>query len=247
MALSFKLAFRYTLHFYRICLKLYRPKSSNRILLNSCRLLADPYSMKITDQGLEHILSLGLIQETNVKGLYKIYSWQGIDYYAGPCQLEREVPREAVFIALEKRQSKKLIQKKLEQNEEIFDLTPLKNFYSSLCYLELDPKTQNLKAKQVEGQNEILMNLECSLDQASPFKIVKDTFKPFHGKYSPVHDFDLSLDSCGQEKEKLWITAYPVTENYEFKGVLAGFSYSEFEGDDIFENFEKVINLDSAA
>ena len=60
--------------------------------------------MKITDKGLERILSLGLMKPTSSAGVYFLYSWKSVNYYCGLAEHEQNLKEPGIYIRLTEQQ-----------------------------------------------------------------------------------------------------------------------------------------------
>ena len=203
--------------------------------------------MKITDKGLEYILSLGSKKQTSTPGVYFLYEWEGVSYLATPN--DKIAPpsdyEHPVMIVLSKEQYYLLDGEKEESSiNTVNAFHQVADYYEKFVIVSYDQDSQSFSYSKSLSSNELLLkNFVSKVDQPSPLKIMYDTKKPFHGRYSPISNFDDSLHPCDISNENLWITAYPIfTDDNKIKGAFIGFSNhnSDIETDVLtdFERFE---------
>lgn len=190
--------------------------------------------MNITDKGLEYILSLGSKKPTSTPGVYFLYEWEGVSYLATPNDKiappsDFECP---VMITLTKDQYYLLDGDKVESSiNTVNAFNQISDYYEKFLVVRYNQSNQSFSYEKNLNSNELLLkNFVSKVDSPSPLKIMFDTKKPFHGRYSPISGFDNSLNSCDISNENLWITAYPILDdNQEVKGAFLGFSNLEKE------------------
>jgi hypothetical protein len=221
--------------------------------------------MKISDEGLKEIISLGQVKKTSTPGLYFLYEWDGVSYIAVPnmnVNISNEF-KDHVKVLLNPEQFQIIdtaiqptvgveraeTDSKAEPQESplILSNSPFstKNFESTTSYYEttlllaLTPDKKSFVFKESYGTNPLVKNFKCTLDKASPLKIVFDTKKPFHGPYSPIENFNECLEIINVNHKNLWITAYPLFENNEIKGAVLSFSHNTELSTSVLESFEE--------
>lgn len=210
--------------------------------------------MKISNKGLDYFVSNGLIENTAEPRVYKLYSWEGLTYYAGP-KVETEdfdfINDKSIYIELSKEQLQTIKPDKEKNSQQDLEtpqkLQGLKKYFNTVVYMSYDESENKAESLEVYGKNPELKNLSLILDYPSPLQIVKKTLKPFHGVYQSQARFDTLLDLCSQDKEKLWITAFPVLSDSKLKGFLIGFSNSTEFGLDVFDVFKEEAHVYSRA
>ena len=229
--------------------------------------------MKISDEGLKEILSLGQVKKTSTLGLYFLYEWDGVSYIAVPnmnVTISSEF-KDNVKVLLSPEQFQIIenaiqptvgVESKAEtqtyESPLILSNSPFatKSFESTTSYFEttlllsLTPDKKSFVFKESYGTNPLTKNFKCFLNKPSPLKVVFDTKKPFHGLYSPIANFNECLEIINVDYKNLWITAYPLFENNEIKGAVMSFSHNTELPTSILESFEeskvqylKVLNL----
>lgn len=193
--------------------------------------------MQITSNGLNEILSLGFFKpSTKYPGLFYLYSWKGLHYFGGAL-LTCSLKENEVFIQLTPKQMASL-PKKHQSKEGNFNFGQIPDFFSESLFLVKE--NNSFQTKFHKGENKSLKTLIIPLEHASPFKIVYDTKKPFHGFYSPYEPFAQILKNLNFDLDQLWITAYPILDkSNEIYGVLAGITSKQNYGSDILELFKK--------
>ncbi len=218
--------------------------------------------MKISDEGLKEILSLGQVKKTSTLGLYFLYEWDGVSYIAVPnmnVTISSEF-KDNVKVLLSPEQFQIIenaiqptvgVESKAEtqtyESPLILSNSPFatKNFESTTSYFEttlllsLTPDKKSFVFKESYGTNPLTKNFKCSLSKPSPLKVVFDTKKPFHGLYSPIENFNECLEIINVDYKNLWITAYPLFENNEIKGAVMSFSHNTELPTSILESFEE--------
>lgn len=202
--------------------------------------------MRITDKGLEYILSLGSKKETSTPGVYFLYEWDGVSYLA--CPNDKIAPpsdyENPVMILLSKEQYFLLEGEKEESSINSMNrFNQVADYYEQFLILSYDKDTKSFSfSKNLSNEDPLLKNFKCKVDEPSPLKIMFDTKKPFHGRYSPINNFDNSLNSCDISNENLWVTAFPILdEQKEIKGALLGLSNLDSEIEtEVLSDFEKV-------
>jgi hypothetical protein len=78
------------------------------------------------------------------------------------------------------------------------------------------------------------------LEKPSPFKIVQETLKPFHGTYSKLSPLSEKLTENGFDVNNLWMTLHPVLKEKKLKGVLAGFSENKKHSENALYSFKNL-------
>jgi hypothetical protein len=193
--------------------------------------------MKITDKGLERILSLGLMKSTESSGVYFLYSWKSVDYYCGLPSAKNHFSFSGVFVSLTEDQFDSL---PIKENKSSNDpkLKQLCEYFQTVAFLKFDAKTESLRVKDYSGHNTKASFLEINMSDASPFTIAKETAKEFHGFVNPSPKCRDSLEKAYFKTDKLWITAVPIFKANVFVGVLAGFSQDKEYGLDVLKFFK---------
>ena len=203
--------------------------------------------MKISDKGLQEILSLGLKKQTSITGIYFLYEWNEVKYLAVPnidVSLPKEYPN-AVKIILTKDQYKfleglnALPEKTKTSVLDSEDFDSINGYFENLILLQFDPNKKTFAHKEHYGSNTLLKNFKCNLDKPSPLKILYDTKKPFHGKYHPIADFDKSLNLVQIDTNNLWISAYPLITDNHLVGAIIAFSNKSTLTTDILDDFKE--------
>ncbi|MGH1468728.1 MAG: hypothetical protein ACRBBP_07600 [Bdellovibrionales bacterium] len=199
--------------------------------------------MKITDAGFKHILSLGAFKESSQVGVYILYSWEGITYYCGLKASESTFKQEGPFIELSLDQLNSIPSKKTTSEDSIGDsqLEVILKYYESALFLEFSKEEALFKAKASEGLLVNLRHLAISSEKPSPFRIVEQTRKPFHGYYSPLGPLKDLLSDLGVNTQNLWMTAVPVIKEKGFKGILIGLSHNKDYGLDSLDIVNKCV------
>lgn len=201
--------------------------------------------MRITDKGLEYILSLGCKKETSTSGVYFLYEWENVSYLA--CPNEKVAPPSdyecPVMIVLSKEQYYLLEGEKEESSiSTVNTFNQVSDYYEKFVIIKFDQEKQSYSfVKNLGNEDLLLKNFMSKVDAPSPLKIMHDTKKPFHGRYSPISHFDNSLNSCDISNKNLWITAYPIlSEKREVTGAFLGFSNLETDIEtEVLSDFEK--------
>jgi len=205
--------------------------------------------MKISDEGLEQILSLGLKKETTIAGVYFLYEWDNVKYLGVP-NLEITLPQEylgSVKILLSPKQFEYI--EKLDNNKknnpsvlssDNFKTTT--DYFENLMLLTFNAETALFSFKDSYGSNKMLSNFQCGINSASPLKIIYDTKKPFHGLYHPVEQFDECLKLVYIDTNNLWITAYPLVSGGVVIGATFAYTNKARVAVDVIEEFKKSEN-----
>lgn len=190
--------------------------------------------MKITDKGLERILSLGLLKATESAGVFYLYTWESVDYYCGLKVSKECLKVSGVYISLTEAQFNRLpvSHNKASNNPKIKKIA---EYFETVVYLKFDEQTKTLKTSEYSGPKSKVTLLQIDMEGPSPFTITKETGKDFHGFFSPTSPCTESLQKASFKTEKLWISASPIFENDKFAGVIAGFSTEKEYGLDVLE------------
>jgi len=119
--------------------------------------------MKITDKGLEQILSLGLMRPTKTPGIYYLYSWKSVDYYCGLALSKTNLKKDGLFISLTESQLKSLPLQvtKASDNPALLEIS---KYFQTCVHLEFDAEANCLNAKGFSGQNSKIIGLQIPLD-----------------------------------------------------------------------------------
>ena len=208
--------------------------------------------MKITDQGLDSICSLGLLKLTGTVGLYHLYSWKSVDYFGGAPQLKsafeelEKTSNTAVFIELSETQLSKLpsaSEPSLSKPKESANLPLLDQFYETSIHFTYNEVENTLEVSKYKSTKKKLGSLKISLQGHSPFKIAEDTQKEFHGLFSPIGFCTEELKGAGFNVEKLWISLKPLFDkNNKFLGLIAGFNENQSLGLEALELFKTYVD-----
>jgi|GEM_PF-2066547 len=200
--------------------------------------------MKISDEGLKEILSLGQVKTTSTPGLYFLYEWDGVSYIAVPNMNVNVSPefKDYVKVLLNPEQFQIIenatkptvgVEKKEVESESTT------SYFETTILLSLTPDKKSFVFKESYGTNPLIKNFKCNLDKASPLKVVFDTKKPFHGLYSPISNFNECLEIINVDYKDLWITAYPLFENNMIKGAVLSFSHNTELSTSVLASFEE--------
>lgn len=201
--------------------------------------------MKISDKGLQEILSLGLKKETSIPGVYFLYEWEKVQYIAVPnidIKQPVEYP-EAIKIVLSPSQYNYMenlgqeVERKSALDKEVFKTTT--DYFESMILLAYSSNQHEFQAKACYGMNSLLKNFKSGLEKDSPLKIIYETKKAFHGLYHPIAHFDDSLKLVNVKPENLWITAYPLLSAGKLIGATIAFSNKAEVSIDVLEEFKK--------
>ena len=197
--------------------------------------------MKITDEGLERVLSLGMLKATKLPGVYSLYEWKGSVYYCG-LDLSKEYFKDnGLFITLTEEQFKRLpiATNKPSTNSKLIKITEL---FETAIHFELDTNNNRLKVKDLYGKNSSVKGLLIDLNSPSPFKIVQETLKEFHGFYSNLSPCSESLKASNFNVSNLWMTIHPIKKDGVFDGLVVGISEGKDYGLDslkLFKDYEE--------
>jgi len=201
--------------------------------------------MKISDKGLNQILSLGLLKPTESPGVYYLYSWKSVNYYCGLGASKNNLNKPGLFISLTEGQFKLLPLSSLKKSNNP-QLIKISEYFGTAVFFKFDKKDKTLMVGDYCGQNSRVTALKIDLKKPSPFTIAKETKKDFHGFFSSISPSQETLKKAFNKTEKLWISASPVFQNDEFIGVVAGFTEDKEYGLDVLDLF-KDFNPEAAA
>lgn len=118
--------------------------------------------------------------------------------------------------------------------------------YDNSFYFSVNEQGQ-FRLQDFVGNLKITSPIAFNLDSPSPFKVVRETCKPFHGKYSQIQDFNAQLARAGIEAQDLWITAVPVMSNDVLIGVIVGMSNGTEHSFQDLETLERLVSNISLA
>jgi len=199
--------------------------------------------MKITDQGFEQMLSLGLLSESTSDGVYLLYVWDDVKYFCGPNGAFESSDLEGVYIELSAKQLQFLPKKApLDDSGDSNPILKVLEFFETAVVFKVSDDKKLFKAVQVMGNHVTLEHLNMNTNENSPLRILKESKKPFHGVYAPMEPFKSKLTSLGVNTHNLWITAVPIIKDNVFEGVLMGLSQDVDYGLDIIDFFYDCAN-----
>lgn len=187
------------------------------------------------------MLSLGLVKESSQEGIYTLYKWESVQYFCGPPSAKLILGQEGVYVDLSPDQLKMI--PTLATNAPVTTNNPstlskILDFYESALYLTYSAEEDTFKATTCDGLLTNLFHLTLDASEPSPFRIVHQTKKPFHGIYAPLGSLKEAFSNLNVNADELWITAVPVMEDNDFKGVLVGISREQEYGLDSLKTFE---------
>lgn len=202
--------------------------------------------MKITDEGLAKILTLGQMTPTKTDGIFLLYKWKDTSYYCGLESLKQSFKESGVYISLSVEQFKMLsssVPKAPSNKSSDLDLTPLLKTFDSVAAFKIENETSSLVPIKSLGKHENLNAFSIKLEKPSPFKIVQETLKHFHGTYSSLSPLSESLTEHGFDVSNLWMTLHPVLKDEKLEGILAGFSEKKKHNEAVLNSFKDFENI----
>jgi len=194
-------------------------------------------------------LSLGLTKPSSIPGVYFLYSWKKTDYYCGLEELkphfQKALGTQGLFIKLSEFQYERIVNIH-RKKDSVSKLSKITEFFQTAVHMDYDKSLNMLTVKDFNGLNNRIEVLRIQMDKPSPFTIVKETLKEFHGFYSSASQCDEALKRAFVNTNSLWISAYPLFNKEEFSGLVAGFSNQSEYGLDVLKHLKRY-SMDAAA